>query len=847
MKKTVLVLALALAACGADRVAESPEAHYTMDYIDGGQVPVPPEAISPFEQKDVTYVSEPILELDSDWNMDVKLFSKYRYTNEFVEKWRAKYGYTPTLPVMTPEEFFAAIDLDRPGLEEVKTAVSRADWSAARDAWLAYQATRERPWHLKARRPTEEAGRAAVKTADEILADPSFPACRPGTRFSLWGLMRPLETAYLHTGDAKYARGWLTMFTHWYETYRPPAQRPKMYISFAWMPYWRTLAAGSSARTLCESERWLAEAEGLDPDSVFKVYQSILEHARYLRLVNDVYLPSNWQTAQCLGLMKIGTYFPAFRRAPAWREHAWRLACDHMVRETFDDGTHCENSVGYAVGVIDLYRDTVRLARSAGMPFSEEARKRWRSMYFWAAKILPPTGSYVPCGDNGIGAEGSLVKRAIIPGALEFPDPVLKYFASRYPEEVRRTAEEEFENTAEVLAAYDEVVPEEPPFTSVLLPDTGWAVMRESFDTRSGYLFLDYGRDEAWHSHPDFGSFNLWAFGRPLVVECGRTGPYEADVSKRWYKQTIAHNTVMVDARSMRKCVDNRLNRWWSGGAYDFADATSDGYRWIGVLHHRRVLFVKPDYFLITDFLPGPAFYGTSFQTSGYHEFDWLAHFQPTRLEIDAETKRIDTRNDDANVALVPLNAGEIEVRESVGPTSTPEGAAEAPYVSLHREGMAFVQFQVLLLPYEGGERPGIGVTALQADETDRVHRKNVGYEIALLGRKDVLLEAADPRKIAAYGDWEFRGAFAHVRDAGSREARFFLVEADRLARGGVLLFSSPDPVGAVEFAVTDGVLEVETNSDVEGVKVYAPGVTRVTVGGREHGFAREDDLVVLE
>ena len=60
--------------------SEEADIHYTMAYADGWQRPVPPEAISPFEPKEVTYVDEPVIELDSDWNMDVKLFSKYRYT-----------------------------------------------------------------------------------------------------------------------------------------------------------------------------------------------------------------------------------------------------------------------------------------------------------------------------------------------------------------------------------------------------------------------------------------------------------------------------------------------------------------------------------------------------------------------------------------------------------------------------------------------------------------------------------------------------------------------------------------------------------------------------------------------
>ncbi|MCK4306142.1 MAG: alginate lyase family protein [Candidatus Eisenbacteria sp.] len=851
--RVVLLASLLLCGCGSDSSREQ-DVHYTMAYVDGWQRPVPPQATSPFEPQDVTYVDEPLIELDSDWNMDVKLFSKYRYTNEFVERWRAKYGYTPTRPVMADREFFDAIALDHPGLEHVKAAVAAGDFPRARDEYLSYQASRPRPHHLKPVSVSREAGEAAVEEADRIMADPKFPACVPGMKFSLWGLMGYLERTYLYTEDIKYARAWLEMFNHWYVTYRPPQDRPKMYIAFVWMPYWRTLGAAGSARTLCESERWLARASelGLDKEVVFSVYSSILEHAQFLEICNDVFMPSNWQTAQCEGLVRIGAYFPTFRDSRVWRERAWELTQEHMLRETYEDGTHCENSVGYAVGVINQYRNIVRIVRKSTMDIPEGFLNKWKSMYLWATKIVPPTGNYVPCGDNGIGAEGSFVKSVIIKGALEFADPTMKYFAERYPDEVRSTAEDQFENTANALKAYDEIKAEEPPFTSILLPNTGWAVMRHSWDVDSPYMFFDYGWDEAWHAHPDFGSFDIWAHGEPVVTECGRTGSYEADMSKRWYKQTIAHNTVMVDSRSMRKCVNNRLNQWWTSDDYDFADATSDGYRWIGVLHNRRVLFVKPDYWIITDFLPGPGRNGRSFQTSGYHEFDWLAHFQPTQLRIDERTKRIDTTNEGGNVALIPLNASDVEIREHEGPIATPEGMADASYISLHREGMAFVQYQVLLLPYKGSGRPEVDVRRLPPDEVDRVNRQNVGYEITVLGRNDVFLEPGNSKEKVSIGEYVLRGTAAHICDAGKKGERFLLLNADYLARGGKVLFSAPEAIDAIEFAMKmragydSHVLEIATESDVSGMMIYAPGVRKVRVAREEHAFKSLGDYVTL-
>lgn len=827
------------------------DVHYTMDYPDGWQgVPVPPEAMSPFEPNEVIYVDEPYIELDSDWNMDVKLFSRYRYTNEFVERWREKYGYTPTLPIMEDAHFFNAIELDHPGLEAVKAAVAVGDYDEAREQYFNYQVTRPRPYHLKYPAISEEAGEAAVIEANAIMADTDFPACRPGMRFTLFGLMYNLERAYLYTNDIKYAEAWLEMFDHWYETYRPPAQRPEMYISFVWMPYWRTLAAGNTGSTLCRTEYWLIDLvdSGLDRDQIFNTYKSTLETANFLYLCNDVFMPSNWQTHQCEVLYTIGTYFPSFKETEVWREQAWELTLEHMDRETYDDGTHCENSVGYAAGVINQYHRTVRLVRQAGIEIPEEFLRRWETMYLWAIKILPPTGSYVPCGDNGIGADGSFLKNIIIKGALEFADPTMKHFAEWYPDDVLQTAENLWSDPEEVLDIYNQVIPEEPSYTSILLPDSGWAVMRESWESDSNYMFFDYGWDEAWHSHPDFGTINIWAYGRPVMTECGRGGAYEADISKRWYKQTIAHNTVMVDSISMRKCVNNRLIQWWTGDGYDFADGLSDGYRWIGVLHNRRVLFVKPEYWIVTDFLPGPSWYGTSFQTSGYHEFDWLAHFQPTELSIDESTKRIDTANDDSNLALIPLNADDVEIVQSVGPLASPDGIVEdAQYISLHQEGMAFKQYQVLLFPYEGTDAPEITITTLEAEETDRASRQNVGYRIDLPGRTDIFLETGDTGGIVTFGDYEFRGDVAHISDAGSSVAGYLLLNSDSLAHNGTMLFSSPGIIEAIEFSISGSALGITSESDLSGITVFAPGVEEVTVNNERRGFSRAGGYIVVD
>jgi hypothetical protein len=257
---------------------------------------------------------------------------------------------------------------------------------------------------------------------------------------------------------------------------------------------------------------------------------------------------------------------------------------------------------------------------------------------------------------------------------------------------------------------------------------------------------------------------------------------------------------------------------------------------------------VKPDYWIVSDFLPGPSYYNNSFQTTGYHEFDWLAHFQPTTLKIDEKTKRIDTSNEDVNIALVPLNADEVQVRESKGPTGTTEGIKETPYISLHQEGMAFVQFQVLLLPYEGKNAPQVDITKLVADKADRVHRQNIGYEIDIPGRKDIFLESGNTEELASYGDYKFRGAIAHISNAEKTEARYLLLDADYFEYKGNLLLSSPHTLKAIEFFTPEpSELRIQTESDIAGIKIYAPGITKVLLNNKDHEFSKKGDYIIIK
>ena len=129
------------------------------------------------------------------------------------------------------------------------------------------------------------------------------------------------------------------------------------------------------------------------------------------------------------------------------------------------------------------------------------------------------------------------------------------------------------------------------------------------------------GSMNAGHGHADLLSIQCAVFGEPYLIDPG-TYCYTADPDWRdFFRSTDAHSGVVVDGRSqavpagpfhweMRPRA--RLRRWLSTEGYDFADAEHDAYRHLPdpVVHRRRVLFMKPRYWVVVDDLDGAAEHG---------------------------------------------------------------------------------------------------------------------------------------------------------------------------------------------------------------------------------------------
>lgn len=146
--------------------------------------------------------------------------------------------------------------------------------------------------------------------------------------------------------------------------------------------------------------------------------------------------------------------------------------------------------------------------------------------------------------------------------------------------------------------------------TSQISKKKGYLLMRDKFDTSDEIWFLQKSGvpSLSGHENADRNSFSLFAYGYPLALDAG-SGNYNDPRHRAWHKQTISHNAVVFEYYknpgdlskvSSQKWLAGEVIKWSTTKEADYSE--TDASEASGVERNvRKVLFVKPDYFVIQD------------------------------------------------------------------------------------------------------------------------------------------------------------------------------------------------------------------------------------------------------
>ncbi len=113
---------------------------------------------------------------------------------------------------------------------------------------------------------------------------------------------------------------------------------------------------------------------------------------------------------------------------------------------------------------------------------------------------------------------------------------------------------------------------------SVNMPASGYTILRTQpegeavrSETTEQYVFLKYGVHGGGHGHPDKLGLTVYACGERQSPDLGTPG-YGIDLFQGWYRQTVSHNTVVLDGKS-QPAGAGRSIAFRDDGPFQIADA----------------------------------------------------------------------------------------------------------------------------------------------------------------------------------------------------------------------------------------------------------------------------------
>jgi len=265
---------------------------------------------------------------------------------------------------------------------------------------------------------------------------------------------------------------------------------------------------------------------------------------------------------------------------------------------------------------------------------------------------------------------------------------------------------------------------EKPTIGSVAMPDSGFCAMRTGWNPDDLYCVYTCGKlgvmdQNCVHGNADALSIDVSGYGETLLIDPGRyiyEGPWRI-----WFKSTNAHNTITVDGQDSSELADewmfkskaeSTLHVWSSTGRFDYVDGSHDGFERLNdpVTHRRRVVFIKPHFWLVVDELTAGA----------QHQYDQYWHLGPeVKVAQDPDMSVTAIYDNGAGIFIKPVLTDCLSLQQYRGSVNPIQGWVSydyavkdpAPALQYSKTTKQGTTLATLLVPFKG-KIPDVAVKA---------------------------------------------------------------------------------------------------------------------------------------
>jgi hypothetical protein len=593
------------------------------------------------------------------------------------------------------DRFLNQFDMSRPELSRARQALLNGDRQAAVNAVLdwfnSYLKTADWVWRLDPNtkydttRMDEVCDQGRLYRKDAQTSAQWIPMGKETTWREVWpessdyvrmnDLFASLGHAYAATHDEKYARKLNELMADYMQDNTSPFEGGMR--GGRWVAMFQAWRLGDAWDGVANA----VESKGLTGS----VRLAWLDYwARMADFAMREPSGGNHANAVAEALMKFATRFPVFKNSKKWFDFGWQKLVSNSLKLFRDDGGCVEPAMNYHGFSLANLMAGIETAKSFGIQPPPELLAKLEKALAYTAYMLKPDGQIPSYGDTdcedfrpGVTKPDVWRKGEAMEGAKLFDRSDLLYIATAGKQGTR------------------------PAQNSYCFPETGHFILRSDWGGENGkgfedsrYLFFRAGRFGS-HGHDDLNSVTLYAYGRPLLIDPGRTTygtPLMFELSKN-----RSHNVLLVDDLDMNH-PEPHLKAWHTT---PIADCVENAYSELypGVEHRRAIVFVRPDYYVLFDRAQSdkPHSYGINF---------WLT---PPEVTIDNKQLLVYTNEPNgSNILLQAISRDGIYITKRNGTVDLGNKERnDIPVVTFRRDGNTAADFATLLYPFPKNVEPG--------------------------------------------------------------------------------------------------------------------------------------------
>lgn len=513
------------------------------------------------------------------------------------------------------KEAFRLLNLDYPGLEQVKKHYQDGDEKAAAQALLSYYKQRKGIVN-----PAINLNHLSISPREQQWADDALehtfyvhdgyqPSFNYGKDINWkywpvednelrWQLHRhkwfvPMGKAYRLSKDEKYAKEWVLQFNDWIDKnpYKQidkieyellgdaPTDEVEENVRFAWRPLetsHRLQDQISQFDLFICSPAFTAE---------FLTRFLVNYHLHAVHVMNNYSAEGNHLLFEAQRILCAGIFFPEFKDAPAWRKSGIDILNREIKKQVYADGGQYELDLHYHSACIEIFCKALDMADANGFrsEFPQSYIDTIENMIVFYMNVCYPNYTN-PCFSDSKRANPANERRNYRKWSKLFPDN----------EQIRYFATEGKEGKA-------------PQNLTKGFLNSGFFAFRNGWGNDATIMIVKAGPKGEWHCQPDNGTFELWFNGKNLFPDSGSyiyAGNEEVMKQRNWFRQTMVHNTLTLDNKNL-ETTQSVTKLWQPEGDVQVLVTENPSYR--DLTHRRSIFFVDNTYFVIVDEAKGNA------------------------------------------------------------------------------------------------------------------------------------------------------------------------------------------------------------------------------------------------